>query len=91
MALTYRIDETIDLITLTASGQVTAADIKDYLAVSRQDPAFRPGLHRLVVAERVECFPQLPEVREITTRTQAARGTPHVPILCQREPVPCGR
>jgi hypothetical protein len=64
--LTYRIDEGRGLITLTLSGRVTAADITGYFAASRADRAFRPSLRRLIVAEAIESFPQLPQVREIT-------------------------
>ncbi len=66
MSLTYSIDERLGLITMTVSGQVTAADITAYVAASRRDPAYRPSLHRLVIAEAVEDFPKLPEVRQIT-------------------------
>jgi hypothetical protein len=36
--LTYRIDESVGLVTLTLSGRVTAADITGYMAASRADP-----------------------------------------------------
>ena len=76
MPLTYRIEESSGLITLTVSGEVTGGDIAGYIAASRGDPAFRPNMHRLVVVEGIEAFPQLPEVREITTRTHAGRPNP---------------
>jgi hypothetical protein len=76
MPLTYRIDESAGLITLTLSGKVTAADITDYQAASRKDPSFQPGMHRLVVASGIESFPDLPAVREITKRTQPPLAGP---------------
>jgi hypothetical protein len=76
MPLTYKIEEDVGLITLTLSGQVTGSDISDYVAASRVDPAFRPTMHRLVVVEGIDGFPQLPEVREITTRTHAGPPNP---------------
>jgi hypothetical protein len=74
--ISFSIDENIGLITLTVSRQVTAADITDYMAASRSDPAYCPTMHRLLVASGVEKFPQLPEVREITTRTHAGSPDP---------------
>jgi hypothetical protein len=74
--ISYRIDESIGLITLTASGHVTGADITDYVAASRGDPAFSPAMHRLVIGQGVEGFPQLPEVREITKRAPGGRTAP---------------
>ena len=59
---------------MTLSGHVTAADITDYVAASRADPAYRASMHRLVIAEAVDGFPQLPEVRQITEVAHV--GTP---------------
>src|SRR5258708_23728 len=42
VSLTYSIDERLGLITMTVSGQVTAAGITAYVAARRRDPAYRP-------------------------------------------------
>ena len=76
MPFAFRIDDQVGLITMTVSGQVTASDITDYVAASRADPRYRPTMHRLVIAQGVEGFPQLPQVREITERTHAGPPDP---------------
>jgi hypothetical protein len=74
--LTYEIDERAGLITLTLSGEIVAADIAGYVAASRRDPRFRPGLNRLVVSDGVTGFPNLAGVREITRRTGTTPAEP---------------
>jgi hypothetical protein len=76
VALTYEIEDTVGLITLTLSGEVTGEDITGYVSASRGDPLFRPGLHRLIVADGVTGFPELPRVRELTRRTELGPAKP---------------
>ena len=80
MPLVYTIDEQNSLITLTLSGHVTRDEITGYIAASRQAPGYRGGMHRLVVADGVESFPELPEVRDITVRALPGRPDPSIRI-----------
>lgn len=90
MSLSYRIDASAGLITLTASGEITAADISGYVSASRNDPAFRPGFRRLLVVDGVTGFPQLPVVQQITIRRPGEQDAP-VPRIAAVADTPLAR
>jgi hypothetical protein len=76
MPMTYEIDSASGIVRVTMTGHLTAGDFHDYMRATREDPAFRPEMSRLVIALSVESFPSGPEIQAIAQETRARSLAP---------------
>ena len=74
MPISYEIDTGAGIVRVTASGQVTAAELHTYFRDSLTAAGYRPDLQRLMVVVDITSFPTSAEVQAISMeiRSRAA-------------------
>lgn len=87
MPLTYEVDREHRLVRSHGSGHLTMADLLDYFAATRADPAYEENMHRLMDLREVTQLPSSDDIRALAAfaRTKAPVANARMAILASSD------